>query len=141
MRLTPDERGVVQRNEAIRWLRKNFQVGAAGVVYFAEDHNTYSVELFSEISKTKKVSVFPVGLVGGLMLERPTVSRTEELDIAGFAVNLGHLLSHTSASFVSETENGYQETEFLKQLIKLEELEPVATNKVLVWHTNTNTEH
>lgn len=129
---------MVQRNEAIRWLRKNFQVEAAGVVYFADDHNIYSVDLFSEISKTKKVSVFPVGLVGVLMMERPTVSRTEVLgmDTAGFAVNLGHLLSHTSATFISETENGYHETEFLKLLVKPEELEPVATNKVLVWLTN-----
>ena len=43
------------------------------MVYFADDDNTYSTELFEEMRTTKKVSVWPVGLVGGLMVERPKV--------------------------------------------------------------------
>ena len=66
-------RGVYQRNEAIKWLREE-RVGGAGVVYFADDDNTYSTELFEAIRLTKSVSVLPVGLVGGLMVERPRVS-------------------------------------------------------------------
>ena len=65
-------RGVYQRNEAIKWLREE-RVGEAGVVYFADDDNTYSTELFEAIHLTKSVSVLPVGLVGGLMVERPRV--------------------------------------------------------------------
>ena len=66
-------RGVYQRNEAIKWLREE-RAGEAGVVYFADDDNTYSSELFDAIRVTKSVSVLPVGLVGGIMVERPRVS-------------------------------------------------------------------
>jgi hypothetical protein len=47
--------------------------GRDGVVYFADDDNTYSLELFHEIRTTARVSVFPVGLVGGVMVEKPKV--------------------------------------------------------------------
>ena len=159
MKLKPEDphwskpRGVFQRNEAISFLRNNFKVGDAGVVYFADDDNAYSVELFEEISVTEKVSVFPVGLVGGVLLERPSVSssrpevigwsvgwatdRPFATDMAGFAINLSYLLSHTSAKFASQVKIGYQETEFLKHLVHLEDLEPLSINRVLVWHTRT----
>ena len=68
-------RGVFQRNEALAWLRNNFKVGDLGVVYFADDDNTYSSELFEAIRVTKSVSVLPVGLVGGVMVERPRISK------------------------------------------------------------------
>jgi len=144
-------RGVFQRNEAITWIRNNLLAGDPGVVYFADDDNSYSVELFQEISKTKKVSVFPVGLVGGVLVEKPEVAsgkvtgwsvgwgkdRPFATDMAGFAINLSYLLSHTSAKFASEVKIGYQESEFLKHLIHLEDLEPISVDKVLVWHTRT----
>ena len=76
-------RGVFQRNEALAWLRTNFKVGDEGVVYFADDDNAYSVELFEEISGTKTVSVFPVGLVGGVLLERPSLSGSK---VVGWSV-------------------------------------------------------
>lgn len=144
-------RGVFQRNEAIAWIRSNFKAGDPGVVYFADDDNSYSVELFQEIGETKKVTVFPVGLVGGVMVERPEVTasrvtgwsvgwgkdRPFATDMAGFAINLSYLLSHTSAKFASKVKIGYQESEFLKHLIHLEDLEPISVDKVLVWHTRT----
>ena len=68
-------RGVYQRNEAIKWLKEERGgVEEAGVVYFADDDNTYSSELFEAIRVTKSVSVLPVGLVGGVMVERPRIS-------------------------------------------------------------------
>lgn len=144
-------RGVFQRNEAIAWIRSNFKAGEPGVVYFADDDNSYSVELFQEVGETKKVSVFPVGLVGGVMVERPEVTggkvtgwsvgwgkdRPFATDMAGFSINLSYLLSHTSAKFASRVKIGYQESEFLKHLIHLEDLEPISVDKVLVWHTRT----
>jgi len=144
-------RGVYQRNEALSWIRNNFQAGDPGVVYFADDDNSYSVELFQQISETKKVSVFPVGLVGGVMVEKPDVvsgkvsgwsvgwgkDRPFATDMAGFAINLGYLLSRPSAKFASRVKIGYQESEFLKHLIHLEDLEPISVDKVLVWHTRT----
>jgi galactosylgalactosylxylosylprotein 3-beta-glucuronosyltransferase 3 len=36
-------------------------------------YNSYHIQLFEEMRYTAGVSVWPVGLVGGLMLERPKV--------------------------------------------------------------------
>jgi len=144
-------RGVFQRNEALSWIRDNLLAGDAGVVYFADDDNSYSVELFQQISETKKVSVFPVGLVGGVMVEKPDVvsgrvsgwsvgwgkDRPFATDMAGFAINLSYLLRRPGAAFASKVKIGYQESEFLKHLIHFEDLEPISVDKVLVWHTRT----
>ena len=32
-------------------------------MYFADDDNTYDVELFAELRKTRRISMFPVGLI------------------------------------------------------------------------------
>ena len=86
------------------------------------------------------------------MLERPVVNDDGEItgwsvgwgtdrpfaiDMAGFAINLSYLLSHTSAKFADSVKRGYQESEFLKHLVHLEDLEPLSRDKVLVWHTRT----
>ncbi len=44
-------RGTMQRNLALRWLRENINPNSShkGVVYFADDDNTYSLELFEEV--------------------------------------------------------------------------------------------
>jgi len=39
---------------------------------------SYHVQIFEEMRFTKGVSVWPVGLVGGLMLEKPKVELTPE---------------------------------------------------------------
>lgn len=43
------------------------------MVYFADDDNTYSLELFERIRGTKYASVFTVGLTGGLLHEGPVI--------------------------------------------------------------------
>ncbi|KAL1138889.1 hypothetical protein AAG570_008951 [Ranatra chinensis] len=149
-------RGVEQRNTAIKWLRnnKNSEVDN-GVVYFADDDNSYTLEVFEEMRKTIEVSVWPVGLVGGLMVEKPLLNTTTgrvigwnsawrpdrpfPIDMAGFAVNLGHLLRHPKVEFLFNISGGFQESVFLQQLTTTERLEPKADNctKVLVWHTRT----
>ncbi|KAK2870906.1 hypothetical protein Q8A67_023433 [Cirrhinus molitorella] len=44
-------RGTMQRNLALSWLRENINPNSShkGVVYFADDDNTYSLELFEEV--------------------------------------------------------------------------------------------
>lgn len=42
-------KGIHQRNKAIFWLRKNVDLSKDGVVYFADDDNTYDLELFEEV--------------------------------------------------------------------------------------------
>lgn len=48
-------RGTVQRNLGLRWLRENLgrTPRHQGVVYFADDDNTYSLELFEEVRRTE----------------------------------------------------------------------------------------
>lgn len=70
-------RGVAQRNEALKWIRNNVKYTPASrsAIYFMDDDNTYSTQLFEEIKKIGpgKVAVWPVGLVGGLMVEKPVL--------------------------------------------------------------------
>ncbi|KAK1150847.1 galactosylgalactosylxylosylprotein 3-beta-glucuronosyltransferase 3-like [Acipenser oxyrinchus oxyrinchus] len=146
-------RGVEQRNLALQWLRENRGPSDEGVVYFADDDNTYSLRLFEEMRFTKRVSVWPVGLVGGVRFERPLVERGQvtgfytawkpnrpfPMDMAGFAVSLPLLLANPAARFHLSAQRGNLESSLLQALVSIEELEPRASNctKVLVWHTRT----
>lgn len=90
------------------------------------------------------VSVWPVGLAGGLMVEMPVLDpktghvtgwnsawrpeRPFPVDMAGFAINLSHFLKHPEAKFSFNVESGYQESEILRHLVTQEQLEPKADN-------------
>lgn len=150
-------KGIWQRNKALEWLRNQAidLDNQDGVVYFADDDNTYDLQLFQEMRFTRKVSVWPVGLVGGLLVEKPLLGadnkvesfnsmwedkRPFPIDMAGFAVSLRLLISNPFAKFSATQRIGYVESHFLNQLVKSwSELEPRADNcnKVLVWHTRT----
>ncbi|XP_017553592.1 galactosylgalactosylxylosylprotein 3-beta-glucuronosyltransferase 1 isoform X1 [Salminus brasiliensis] len=150
-------RGTMQRNLALRWLRETFSPNSSqtGIVYFADDDNTYSLELFEEMRSTRKVSVWPVAFVGGLRYESPKVNaagkvygwktvfdphRPFAIDMAGFAINLRLILFKPQAYFkLRGVKGGYQESSLLRELVTLNDLEPKAANctKILVWHTRT----
>ncbi|XP_018322384.1 galactosylgalactosylxylosylprotein 3-beta-glucuronosyltransferase I [Agrilus planipennis] len=149
-------RGVEQRNVALRWLRTNLVLNKdKGVVFFMDDDNTYSVKLFKEIEKVKRVGVWPVGLVGGYSVEAPELDpktgkvvgflsgwrsdRRFAIDMAGFGINLDLILSKPDVEFSYSAQKGFQESEFLVKFTTKEELEPLADNctKVYVWHTRT----
>ncbi|XP_073524681.1 galactosylgalactosylxylosylprotein 3-beta-glucuronosyltransferase 1-like [Phyllobates terribilis] len=150
-------RGTVQRNLGLRWLRDNLNASnpPEGVVYFADDDNTYSLEVFEEMRYTRTVSVWPVAFVGGLRYESPRLGPTGRvigwktvfdpkrpfaIDMAGFAINLRLILERPYANFKLEgVKGGYQETSLLKDLVTMDGLEAKAANctKVLVWHTRT----
>ncbi|KAG8302015.1 hypothetical protein J6590_040291 [Homalodisca vitripennis] len=136
-------RGVLQRNRALAWLRDNLNPDTdRGVVYFVDDDNSYSLQIFSEMRFTKEVSVWPVGLVGGLLVEKPVVNETTgrvvgwnsqwrperpfPIDMAGFAINLQHLLRHPQVKFQLQVKGGWQESELLTHLTTKERLEPLA---------------
>lgn len=86
-------RGVAQRNEALKWVRKNvsYSPNARSAIYFMDDDNTYSTQLFEEIAKIEpgKVAVWPVGLVGGLMVEKPVLD--PDYRVLGFNSVVSHL--------------------------------------------------
>lgn len=42
----PKPRGVSNRNRGLEWIRAN---ATSGVLYFADDDNTYDTELFEEV--------------------------------------------------------------------------------------------
>ena len=47
----PKNRGAMQRNIGLEWLRDQYKPGEIeGVVYFADDDNTYDTRLFDEVS-------------------------------------------------------------------------------------------
>ncbi|XP_006772855.2 PREDICTED: galactosylgalactosylxylosylprotein 3-beta-glucuronosyltransferase 3, partial [Myotis davidii] len=145
-------RGVEQRNRALDWLRSGGGAvggekdppppGTRGVVYFADDDNTYSRELFEEMRWTRGVSVWPVGLVGGLRFEGPRVqdgrvvgfhtawepNRPFPVDMAGFAVALPLLLAKPNAQFDATAPRGHLESSLLSHLVDPKDLEPRAAN-------------
>ncbi|XP_057667096.1 galactosylgalactosylxylosylprotein 3-beta-glucuronosyltransferase P-like [Diorhabda carinulata] len=143
-------KGVSNRNKGLEWIRNNTK---SGVVYFADDDNTYDIELFMEIRKTQTVSMFPVGLVTELGLSSPIVenctfkgfydgwigNRKFPVDMAGFAVSVEFLLSRPNASMPYLA--GYEEDGFLKSLSPFEpkdaQLLASCCSKILVWHTRT----
>ncbi|XP_014229295.1 galactosylgalactosylxylosylprotein 3-beta-glucuronosyltransferase I-like [Trichogramma pretiosum] len=148
-------RGVEQRNAALRWIRSNLNESNNGVIFFADDDNTYSRHLFKEVAKVKRVGVWPVGLVGGLMVERPICDKATgkvtgfnavwkpdrpfPIDMAGFGINLQVILEKKTALFAYDIQSGFQESEILKQVTTRDELEGLADGctKVYVWHTRT----
>lgn len=91
-------RGVSNRNRGLRWLR---EYANDGVFYFADDDNSYDVELFEQMRYVKKVAFFPVGLIQSFGLSSPILRngifegeyyeswpgrRKYQLDMAGFVV-------------------------------------------------------
>uniref|UniRef100_A0A3Q2XUE1 Galactosylgalactosylxylosylprotein 3-beta-glucuronosyltransferase n=1 Tax=Hippocampus comes TaxID=109280 RepID=A0A3Q2XUE1_HIPCM len=133
-------RGVEQRNEALRWLREDRKAqtdarGQQGVVYFADDDNTY---IFSDEERTiRHRAAIPFQVVRFHVGWRP--SRPFPMDMAGFAVSLKLLLSNPDARFDGNAPMGLLESSLLQGLVTMDQLEPRADNctKVLVWHTRT----
>ena len=146
-------RGVSSRRAGLAWVMKHIQ--GEGVVYFGDDDNTYDIRLFAQIAGTKKVSMFPVGFIGGQGVSSPVVvggkvvgfsddwfaQRQFPVDMAGFAVGLKFLRdSHPRADRAMPYKAGYEEDMFLQNLkLELGDIEPLASDctEVLVWHTKT----
>lgn len=53
-------RGVEQRNKALKWLRDNSNSIHRGIIYFADDDNTYSMELFEQVIHLKWKNIFSI---------------------------------------------------------------------------------
>ncbi|XP_050425601.1 galactosylgalactosylxylosylprotein 3-beta-glucuronosyltransferase P-like [Adelges cooleyi] len=143
-------KGVANRNRALSWIRENAN---DGIMYFADDDNTYDVRLFNEMRYTQKVSMWPVGLCTKTGLSTPIVEngnlvgfydgwiagRKFPVDMAGFAVSVKFLQERPHARMPYKP--GFEEDGFLRSLSPFEprEIELKADNctKILVWHTQT----
>lgn len=51
----PKPRGVSNRNRGLEWVRANAKTG---VLYFADDDNTYDLEIFEEVSEANREFFF-----------------------------------------------------------------------------------
>ncbi|XP_063703803.1 galactosylgalactosylxylosylprotein 3-beta-glucuronosyltransferase I-like [Culicoides brevitarsis] len=147
-------RGVLQRNVGLDFvIRRMAEKGGRSIVYFMDDDNTYSRELFHEMAKIEegRVGVWPVGLVGGLRVEKPIVApngtitgfnamwnpgRVFPIDMAAFAISGDLLLKNPKARFHYKPN---LETIFLQQITTRDALQPLANlcKEILVWHTRT----
>ena len=172
-------RGVEQRNAGLEVLRamyaadtKTRKVGGGvgggkeeetvttnldeGVLYFADDDNTYALELFDLIRQTTRVAVWRVGLSGDMRYEGPKVDamsglvngwhvgwrpeRAYPVDMAGFAVANREILARPNLRFDGRAPRGNLESYFLREIVDdKSELEPLgmAMDRVFVWHTQT----
>ncbi|XP_037709453.1 galactosylgalactosylxylosylprotein 3-beta-glucuronosyltransferase S isoform X2 [Drosophila subpulchrella] len=146
----PAPRGVANRRAALQWLRQHNLTN--GILYFGDDDNTYDLRLFSEIRKTQRVSMFPVGLIADYGISGPVVrkgkvvafldswvaGRRWPVDMAGFAVNLEYMAQYPYVNMPYKP--GYEEDLFLRSIgLQMSLIEPRGNNctEILVWHTQT----
>ncbi|XP_036326182.1 galactosylgalactosylxylosylprotein 3-beta-glucuronosyltransferase P-like isoform X1 [Rhagoletis pomonella] len=143
-------RGVSNRNRGLDYIRAN---ATSGVLYFADDDNTYDISIFEQMRYTKKVSMWPVGLVTKYGVSSPIIrdgkitgfydgwigGRKYPVDMAGFAVSVNFLHERPAAKMPFKP--GYEEDGFLKSLapLNLADIELLASNctEILTWHTQT----
>ncbi|MEI8348983.1 MAG: glycosyltransferase family 2 protein [Candidatus Omnitrophota bacterium] len=141
--------GNEQRNHALEYIRDN---NIKGIVYLADDDNYYDPRLFTEIRKTKKVSIFPVGNLGPNGIERPVISggkiigwdahwldRKFPVDMAGFAFNADILqgLEGQPWNYCPADKRRGGESEFLERLVATsDELEVLCDSctRCYAWH-------
>lgn len=136
-------RGVSNRLKALEWLRQKYtNTTKQGVLYFADDDNSYDIRLFEEMRYTKRVSVFPVGMLAKTGVSSPILNEAGKIvgfhdpwygnrifavDMAGFAVNLQYFLAHPKATMPYKV--GYEEDYFIRSLgTEMSDLEPKANN-------------
>lgn len=91
---------------------------------------------------TKKISVWPVGIVGGLKWEGPICKdgsvvkfytlwkpqRPMPLDMAGFAINAKLIIDNPDVEMDTMAARGYLESSIVSRLATREEFEPLANN-------------
>ncbi|KAK8731363.1 hypothetical protein OTU49_007567 [Cherax quadricarinatus] len=143
-------KGVANRNGGMEWIRAH---ATEGVLYFADDDNTYDIQIFEEMRYTRVVSMFPVGLLTEAGLSTPVLKdgrfigwydgwiggRKFPVDMAGFAVSVPFLLTVPKAKMPYTA--GMEETGFLSSLnITTDQIEFLADNctQIYVWHTKTH---
>ncbi|XP_071154713.1 galactosylgalactosylxylosylprotein 3-beta-glucuronosyltransferase 2-like isoform X2 [Mytilus edulis] len=117
-------RGADQRNAALDWIMVNHNPSIPAVIYFADDDNAYSLEIFQQVIK---------------FLAWKAEKRKFPIDMAGFALNANVLWTYKPMRFSTDADPGMLETKLLERCCTWDEIEPLADNctKILVWHTRT----
>ncbi|XP_078152050.1 nucleotide-diphospho-sugar transferases superfamily protein [Carex rostrata] len=145
------DRGVHQRNTALEHIETH---RLDGIIYFADDDNVYSLELFDRIRQIRKFGTWPVAMLAQgknkAILEGPVCDgdrvigwhtnekskrlRRFHVDMSGFAFNSTLLWDpkrryHVAWNAIRQLDTvpeGFQETTFIEQLVEDEnEMEAV----------------
>ncbi|KAJ3679791.1 hypothetical protein LUZ60_016069 [Juncus effusus] len=148
------DRGVHQRNKALDLIEKH---RLDGIVYFADDDNIYSLDLFDRLRQIRGFGTWPVAMLAQgkskAILEGPVCKdgqvigwhtnekskrlRRFHVDMSGFAFNSTMLwdpdkrvhLAWNAIRQLDTVKEGFQETSFIEQLIEDEtEMEAVPSD-------------
>ncbi|KAH8379300.1 hypothetical protein KR009_004102 [Drosophila setifemur] len=143
-------RGVSNRNRGLEYLRQH---ATEGVLYFADDDNTYDISIFEQMRYISKVAMWPVGLVTKTGVSSPIIlkgqlvgwydgwigGRKYPVDMAGFAVSVKFLNERPKAQMPFKP--GYEEDGFLRSLAPLDNSDIALLadecRDILTWHTQT----
>ncbi|XP_022875241.1 probable beta-1,4-xylosyltransferase IRX9H [Olea europaea var. sylvestris] len=137
------DRGVHQRNTALEHIEGH---RLDGVVYFADDDNIYSLELFEKIREINRFGTWPVGMLAQskskTILEGPVCNGSQvigwhtnekskrlrrfHVDMSGFAFNSTilwdprrwHRPSLDPIRQLDTVKEGFQETTFIEQIVE-----------------------
>ncbi|KAI8550188.1 hypothetical protein RHMOL_Rhmol06G0085400 [Rhododendron molle] len=137
------DRGVHQRNTALEHIEHH---KLDGIVYFADDDNIYSLELFESLREIRRFGTWPVAMLAQgknkAILEGPVCNGSEvfgwhtndkskrlrrfHVDMSGFAFNSTilwdpkrwHRPFATPIRQLDSVKEGFQETTFIEQLVE-----------------------
>lgn len=160
------DRGVHQRNTALHHIQHH---RLDGIVYFADDDNVYSLELFESLREVSRFGTWPVAMLAPsknkAILEGPVCNGTQvigwhtnekskrlrrfHVDMSGFAFNSTILWDskrwHRPTSDPirqrDTVKEGFQETTFIEQVVEDEsQMEAVAYNCLKVMNWHLHLE-
>ncbi|KAG6400400.1 hypothetical protein SASPL_137230 [Salvia splendens] len=137
------DRGVHQRNTALEHIEKH---KLDGMVYFADDDNIYSLELFESMREISRFGTWPVGMLAQsknkAILEGPVCNGSQvigwhtnekskrlrrfHVDMSGFAFNSSilwdpkrwHRPTSDPIRQLDTVKEGFQETTFIEQILE-----------------------
>jgi hypothetical protein len=76
------------------WFRANLASWTHGILYFGDDDNTYDWRLFDEMRTIRRVGVWPVGIVGGTLVETPLLHENNGWSVNSQAFMLNRVQSN-----------------------------------------------
>ncbi|CAA6663109.1 unnamed protein product [Spirodela intermedia] len=137
------DRGVHQRNTALEHIERHH---LDGIVYFADDDNIYTIELFEHIREIRRFGTWPVAMLSQsknkVILEGPVCNGSQvigwhtnekskrlrrfHVDMSGFAFNSTilwdskrwHRPTAERIRQLDTVKEGFQETTFIEQLVE-----------------------
>lgn len=137
------DRGIHQRNTALAHIEQH---RLDGIVYFADDDNMYTLELFEQLRDIRRFGTWPVGMLAHsknkAILEGPVCNESQvigwhtnekskklrrfHVDMSGFAFNSTilwdpqrwHRRTKEPIRQLDTVKEGFQETSFIEQVVE-----------------------